>query len=397
MTDHRSEYDVGGVLLERPFKIDRLGHLGLYLEDLPGAQTFFGDVLGFRCTDVLGPAPGFPANRGYFYTHCTDHHSLALIGADVARSRDDRYARGITVNQLSFQVGTLDEMVHAYRLLKDRGRSIWRVGRDRPGSNYAVYFQDPDGHTVELFYGMEQIGWDGRSKPMDVFAHLGRTTEPELPQAAELDEVLAAQAKGADLGSGHRAKDMPDGTYVVGGIKLPRPFRIVRTGPIDLFVEDMDAAVRFYAETLGLRVSETTQCDGERCVFLRAGGEHHTIGLIPLSLRTGLSLSTHTTVASIGIQVGSYRQLLDAVSFLHARGCSEVDLPASLHPGIDYAAHFVGPEGHLVRLYYDMERIGWDGKPRPAELRPSVRRPWPDVLSGVSDPYAQRCFMGPLG
>ena len=38
-----------------------------------------------------------------------------------------------------------------------------------PGSNWHVYVRDPDGHTVELYYGMEQIGVSGRAKPFDMY------------------------------------------------------------------------------------------------------------------------------------------------------------------------------------------------------------------------------------
>lgn len=390
-------YDVGGVLLEQPFKIARLGHVGLYMEDIDTSSKFFEDVIGFRRTDVLAALDGKGANRGYFLTHNTDHHSMAVISADVARSRDDRYTRGITVNQLSFQVGTLHEMIHAYRLLKNNGADIWRVGRDRPGSNYAVYFQDPDGHTVELFYGMEQIGWDGLSKPMKTFAHLSRTTEPELPQPSEADEIAAVEQKGQSLHDGHRSQDLLHGSFDVGGITLPRPFRVIRHGPVSLFVKDLEASVKFYSKQLGLTITEEVMVDGHRCVFLRAGTEHHTIGLIPLELRTELGLAERTTVASYGLKVATYRQLKDAVEYLRQQGVKEVHLPDGLHPGIEYAAHFIGPEGHCLQLYFDMESIGWDGKPRPESERRKAVHPWPDTIAQDRGTYADRVFYGPLG
>ena len=37
-----------------------------------------------------------------------------------------------------------------------------------------------------------------------------------------------------------------------------------------------------------------------------------------------------------------------------------VDLPPELHPGIDYAAHVLDPDGHVLQLYHEMEQIGWD-------------------------------------
>ena len=67
-----------------------------------------------------------------------------------------------------------------------------------PGSNWHTYIRDPDGHTVELYYGMEQIGWDGRSKPEAMYYRAFRE-QPELPQISEEQEVSDAVAKGIDI------------------------------------------------------------------------------------------------------------------------------------------------------------------------------------------------------
>ena len=42
-------------------------------------------------------------------------------------------------------------------------------------------------------------------------------------------------------------------------------------------------------------------------------------------------------------------------------------MPPEIHPGIDYVAYGVDPDGHMIQLYYYMEQIGWSGKPRPQE------------------------------
>ena len=100
----------------------------------------------------------------------------------------------------------------------------------------------------------------------------------------------------------------------------------------------------------------------------------------------------------MGVQVGSYRQLRDAVSFLKKKGVRFTEaMPAELYPGVDYAAHFLDPAGHCLMLYYYMERVGWDGKPRPADQRRKVGKDWPESLEPMSDSYADPVFMGPLG
>ena len=101
---------------------------------------------------------------------------------------------------------------------------------------------------------------------------------------------------------------------------------------------------------------------------------------------------------SFGVEVGSYDQLRAGVQFLKEQGVRFTDkIAPDLYPGIDYAAHALDPEGHCIQLYYYMEQIGWDGKPRPKELRRKVSAEWPEVLEPLSDTYADQTFQGPLG
>ena len=82
-----------------------------------------------------------------------------------------------------------------------------------------------------------------------------------------------------------------------------------------------------------------------------------------------------------------------------------LDLPAELHPGIDYAAYCLDPEGNGILLYYYMEQLGWDGRPRPAELRRALGpeasthrvEDWPEALEPLSDTYIDQVFQGPIG
>src|SRR5581483_7831154 len=114
--------------------------------------------------------------------------------------------------------------------------------------------------------------------------------------------------------------------------------------------------------------------------------------------RAALGASDHSTNASFGLQLANYRQLRDAVSFLKGHGCRFFELPQELHPGIDYAAHVLDPDGHCIQLYFSMEQIGWDGKTRPAAERPAVDpnpSNWPETVAAASDVFAGEPFLGP--
>lgn len=400
--------EVGGVRLRRPFKIRRLGHFGFNVRDMDAGFPFYTDVLGFKVSDSRDDGARIPPEQraalgdahGYFMRYGTDHHAFVLYnkGArdllDPMRQTPD----GITINQITWQVGSLREVVNGHQWLVQQGQRMRRSGRDMPGSNWHTYLFDPDGHVNELYYGMEQIGWNGFSKPPAMHHREFRET-PDLPQVSEEQEVSQALADGVDLLAGYRPVERQPFQYDVDGVLLPRPFKIVRMGPVSLFVADLEAAEHFYREIMGFTLTETVIWHGERCLFLRSNTEHHSLALYPLALREPLGLSPHTSSMALGLQVATYRQLRDAVSFITERGGRLVEIPPELHPGITYAAHIQDPDGHCLQLYFAMEQIGWDGQPRPAQLRPAAGpvATWPEILDDAADAYEGEPYLGPWG
>lgn len=401
------KFNVGGVLLNQPFKIRRLGHFGFNLVDMDSGVRFYTDLLGFRVSDMIdysarakspGQLAGLGDPNGYFTRYGTDHHALVLFNQRVREALGRPGRQGITINQITWQVGSMSEVGNGVRWFTEQGIEIQRSGRDMPGSNWHTYLNDPDGHQNELYYGIEQIGWNGHSKPKAMYDR-GFDEPPPLPQISEQQEVEEALAKSVDLLSGHRHVERLPAAYDVDGVLLPRPFKIVRIGPVSLFVTNLDAAETFYRQTLGFTLTEEVVWKGHRCIFLRCNTEHHSLALFPSALRQELGLSPHSTCAALGMQMANYRQLRDALRFLRDHGVRVTEaMPSELHPGVDYAAHVLDPDGHCMQLYFSMEQIGWDGKHRPKELRrPRKLDEWPDVLETDMQAYLGEPYLGPWG
>jgi catechol 2,3-dioxygenase-like lactoylglutathione lyase family enzyme len=400
-------YDVGGIRLDRPFQVQRLGHFGFNVEDQERALRFYADLLGLPVTDTVDFSEQFklanPSGRdpsGYFLRVGADHHSVVLFPHWCFAAGQQPKAEATTwISHMAWQVGTLREVVDGRRWLTERQARIARPGgRDRRGANWNFTVTDADFVSNEIYYGMDQIGWDGVSKPWPICPD--NTPLPELDGAAEPDFPFALRAVegGLDLKGGLHQRPFGAPRYDVAGVMLPRPFRIVRNGPIRLYVRDMDAAARFYTGMMGLTLTEEVTWQGHRCLFFRANTEHHTIALYPLALRAALGTRADSICMAYGMQVGSYRQLRDAIAYLEANGVAIRYLPPELSPGIDYSAFALDPEGHAIQLYYYMEQIGWDGKPRPAEARRKVDNAhWPEALEPLSDTYRGPVFQGPIG
>jgi catechol 2,3-dioxygenase-like lactoylglutathione lyase family enzyme len=397
----QSRYDVGGVLLERPFKIRRLGHFGFNVRRNEEALHFYRDLLGFTVSDEIDwgarltpeQKVGLGSTRGAFMRHGGDHHSFVLFPLVPMERLRGSSSGEITINQITWQVGSLKEVGDAVDFFGREGFQVGRVGRDTPGSNWHVYPADPDGHTNELYYGIEQIGWDGFSKPRAMYTR-GFRERPPLPQISEFEEVQQAVASGIDLHSGYRAAEKPERTFDVDGILLAQPFKIVKIGPVRLFVRDIEESLAYYTRGLGLSVTDEVEFQGHRCVFLRANTEHHSLALYPLALRETLGLSPHTTCFSFGVQLANYRQLRGAVHFLRERGVTVRDLPPELSPGIDYSAFAIDPDGHAIQLYYYMQQVT---PPSVASSASSGFESWPATVDPRPDTFAGEAYLGPWG
>ncbi|MBV9173999.1 MAG: VOC family protein, partial [Chloroflexi bacterium] len=90
-----------------------LGHVGLFVHDMPKMLDFYTNVLGMTVTDRGGERIVFLSARP-----AQEHHELAL-----AYSADQKTEAG----QVSFHVETLQDLKAVYRKVKDYGCLFDRV------------------------------------------------------------------------------------------------------------------------------------------------------------------------------------------------------------------------------------------------------------------------------
>jgi catechol 2,3-dioxygenase-like lactoylglutathione lyase family enzyme len=162
-----------------PFNITKLGHIVLNVADVERSTKFYTEVLGLKVSDVYTDdiAPGGMV----FFRFNGDHHGIAVVGSMPGESP------AIELNHLALEVATLDEVFIAREHLKKHNVKIDFEGRRRAGAQIAVEFRDPDGHRLEIYWGLDQIGGDGYVRPPEewVWAH-------------SLEEAVDKPVKGQD-------------------------------------------------------------------------------------------------------------------------------------------------------------------------------------------------------
>jgi catechol 2,3-dioxygenase len=142
-----------------PFTIGKIGHVVLNVADLQRSIDFYTGVLGFHITDSY-PSSMMPG--GMVFMRCNpDHHGIALVGGGrPVGERSD-------LHHVAFEVATLDEVVRARDHLRRHGVAVDFEGRRRAGCQIAVEFRDPDGHHLEIYWGIDQVGADNKVRPAD--------------------------------------------------------------------------------------------------------------------------------------------------------------------------------------------------------------------------------------
>jgi catechol 2,3-dioxygenase-like lactoylglutathione lyase family enzyme len=140
-----------------PFHIGKIGHIVINVRDVAKSTTFYTQILGFQISDVY---PDEMVPGGMVFMRCnTDHHGIALVGSMTSE------ADNIELNHIAFEVPSLDDVLRARDHLERHQVPIDFAGRRRAGCQIAVEFRDPDNHRLEIYWGIDQIGSDGRARP----------------------------------------------------------------------------------------------------------------------------------------------------------------------------------------------------------------------------------------
>jgi catechol-2,3-dioxygenase len=137
-------------------RVTSLGHVGLYVRDIERSKTFYRDMLGLKVSDQS------PKTGSVFMTakeRLEEHHELLLVPG-----RED----GKVVQQISFRCPSLSEIKEFYRLFLEHNVPITRTVSH--GNAVGIYFLDPDGNQVEVYWPTS-IDWPQPfGKPIDLTA-----------------------------------------------------------------------------------------------------------------------------------------------------------------------------------------------------------------------------------
>ncbi|MBI3413445.1 MAG: VOC family protein [Candidatus Aenigmarchaeota archaeon] len=140
-------------------------------------------------------------------------------------------------------------------------------------------------------------------------------------------------------------------------------------GHVHIKVSDLKKAEKFYAETLGLKVTERVH---GKYVFLTFGEKHHDVALQQVD----------DAIKQPGNSVGLYHFAIELDS---SKGLAEIykklkDASVPMTPidhGISKVIYFSDPDGNGIEVYIDTRHVRkfWKGISEPLDMEKSASHP----------------------
>ena len=160
-----------------PVRVRKIGHVVFNVSDVERTTRFWTEIMGFHISDRN--------DRGMvFLRNASDHHTIGLAPAgDKGKAPD---SHGVGFSHCALEVSTVAELYTIRDFLRSKGVEIDFEGRRGPGCNIGLEFKDPDGFNIEIYAAMDQIGWDGKSRPPE-----------EWRRARSLEEAVENPVPGA--------------------------------------------------------------------------------------------------------------------------------------------------------------------------------------------------------
>ena len=174
--------------MPRPVALD---HVNIHVRNAERSHRWYTEVLGLHTQDIFH----FPQGgrmRAAFLSCDPDHaHDIALF--DVGDGAEGQRSGQVGLNHVAWRMETLDDLKAMYARLGELGVPV-RVADH--AVSIGVYFADPDGNGLEVYYELPRAEWH-RDHPFSGEGGKGRFPGP-------WDEALAAAA-GPAAGAAGRA------------------------------------------------------------------------------------------------------------------------------------------------------------------------------------------------
>jgi len=137
-------------------RVTGLGHIGLYVRDVPKMMAFYRDFLGMQVTKQA------PDGRAVFLSADPEQ-----VDHEIALMVDPTGGKTENVQQISMRVPSFEDLQEFHRrILADPELRVDQVVTHL--SSVSCYFFDPEGNRTEVFWLTGRPSWVMIGVPIDV-------------------------------------------------------------------------------------------------------------------------------------------------------------------------------------------------------------------------------------
>jgi catechol 2,3-dioxygenase len=149
-----------------------LDHVNIYVRNAERSHRWYTDILGLHTQDIFN-FPGTDRMRAAFLACDPEHaHDIALfeVGEEAAGPEKGQ----VGLNHVAWRMASLADLKEIYQRLKDKDVPV-RVSDH--AVSIGVYFADPDGNGLEVYYELPRSEWQ-QERPFSPEGGKGRFPGP---------------------------------------------------------------------------------------------------------------------------------------------------------------------------------------------------------------------------
>ena len=125
-------------------RLNGIGHVLLRVSDVERSRAFYSTILGLKVVEED------PEHGGVFMALEGQAHTVDLFPVQDPTTAPRAAPGGVGVHHVAFHVASEAALADAYFTLQDNGIPIVRAVDHV--SQKSIYFHDPDGNLLEIYY-----------------------------------------------------------------------------------------------------------------------------------------------------------------------------------------------------------------------------------------------------
>ena len=154
-----------------------LGHVNIYVRNAEKAQQWYTEVLGLHTYDLI------PGRAAFMTANLDESHEFAVI--EVGEAAVSPQPGQVGLNHMAWRMDSLKDLEDFYNRIAELKVPIDKVADH--GISLGIYFQDPDGNGIEVYYEMPRSEWPSKE---NLFSQ--KTLEGQFPGPWEKELSTAA-------------------------------------------------------------------------------------------------------------------------------------------------------------------------------------------------------------